>query len=269
MIELKHYEEVTQIRMSREVDGKPHYWVAAYLVDGLLIDTGCSYTSEELVAYLEEQDVKIVVNTHHHEDHVGANALIKERLGLKIYAHREAIPLIERPPRLTPYREFKWGRPQPSEVTALDGSIETRNFRFEVIETPGHCPGHVTIVELSKGWCFTGDLYVGERLKIAGPENDIAALVSSWRKLIDLSTGRLVLFTALRTVEKNGRAALQKSIQWFETLDRNAKSLAAKGMPVPAIVDELFGGESAFHRLTSGQFSSSNLVRLLLNSQIR
>ena len=41
MIESQDYAGVTQIRMSREFDGKPVYWVAAYLVDGLLIDTGC------------------------------------------------------------------------------------------------------------------------------------------------------------------------------------------------------------------------------------
>jgi hypothetical protein len=42
MIETASFEEVTQIRMSREIGGKPVYWVSAYLVDGLLIDTGRS-----------------------------------------------------------------------------------------------------------------------------------------------------------------------------------------------------------------------------------
>jgi len=49
MIEIAQFEEVTQIRMSRVIDGVPIYWVSAYLVDGLLIDTGCSYTAEEII----------------------------------------------------------------------------------------------------------------------------------------------------------------------------------------------------------------------------
>jgi len=53
VIETAEFEQVTQIRMSRELDGKPVYWVAAHLVDGLLIDTGCSHTSQELASFLE------------------------------------------------------------------------------------------------------------------------------------------------------------------------------------------------------------------------
>jgi len=49
MIETTVFEGITQIRMSREIGGNPVYWVAAYLVDGLLVDTGCSYTAENLV----------------------------------------------------------------------------------------------------------------------------------------------------------------------------------------------------------------------------
>jgi hydroxyacylglutathione hydrolase len=268
VIEIRRYEEVIQIRMSRQIDGKPCYWVAAYLVDGLLIDTGCSYTSGELLNYLQDQEVNVVVNTHHHEDHVGANALLKKRLGVEIHAHHAAVPLIKCPPALARYRETTWGSPEPSEVTALNGYIETRNFRFEVIETPGHCRGHVSLVELSKGWCFTGDLYIGKRLKIAGSENDMAAMISSMKRLLRLDTDRLILFTALRTVEQKGRAALETSIQWFETLAFNVKRMNSRGMSVPSMVDELFGGESVFDRITGGQFSSSHLVRLLLDAPI-
>jgi hypothetical protein len=50
MMKVNHFEEVTQVRMGREIEefgGQVLYWVAAYLVDGLLIDTGCKYTSDE------------------------------------------------------------------------------------------------------------------------------------------------------------------------------------------------------------------------------
>ena len=55
MIETSQFEDVVQIRMSRVIDGVPVYWVSAYLVDGLLIDTGCSYTAEELAAHLRNK----------------------------------------------------------------------------------------------------------------------------------------------------------------------------------------------------------------------
>jgi glyoxylase-like metal-dependent hydrolase (beta-lactamase superfamily II) len=66
-------------------------------VDGLLIDPGCSYTAGELMSYLEKHPPKWGVNTHYHEDHMGGNRLIRERFGINIYAHPEAVPLIGRP----------------------------------------------------------------------------------------------------------------------------------------------------------------------------
>jgi len=253
--------------MSREVDGKPYYWVAAYLVDGLLIDTGCSLTSEEFMAYVTTQEVRLVVNTHYHEDHVASNRLLQERLGVEVYAHRDAVPLIRRPPRIARFREFTWGLPQPSDVKSLDGFLETGDFRFEVVETPGHCPGHVTLVERSKGWCFTGDLYIGERPKVAGLENDISATVASMRKLVELDIDGLILFTALRTVRRNGRSALLKAINWFETLACSVKAMGDKGVPIPVMVNELFGGESVFFKISGGELSCANMVQLLLNAQ--
>jgi glyoxylase-like metal-dependent hydrolase (beta-lactamase superfamily II) len=104
MLEATHFEEVTQIRMSRELEGKAVYWVAAHLVDGLLVDTGCSHTAGELVDFLGEEDLRLVVNTHPHEDHTGADQEIMARFGVDIYAHPRSIPLIADRLELHPYR---------------------------------------------------------------------------------------------------------------------------------------------------------------------
>ena len=74
MLEINEFEEITQIKLSRELNGKPLYRVAAYLVDGLLIDTGCSYTSAELVSLLRDKKITQVINTHFHEVHVGTHS---------------------------------------------------------------------------------------------------------------------------------------------------------------------------------------------------
>ena len=66
MIESNYFEEVMQIKMGRDIEGQVFYWVAAYLVDGLLIDTGCMYTAEELVDFLEGKTLNLAVNTHYH-----------------------------------------------------------------------------------------------------------------------------------------------------------------------------------------------------------
>jgi len=46
--------DVTEIKMGRSLDGETAlYWVAAYLIDGILIDTGCDYTKNELAEFLD------------------------------------------------------------------------------------------------------------------------------------------------------------------------------------------------------------------------
>jgi len=151
MIEIADFEEVTRIRMSREVDGKPVYWVAAYLVDGLLVDTGCAHTADELVAALEGRRLDLVVNTHFHEGHVGADRAIMERFGVPVLAHRDSVPRIGLAPELNPYQEYVWGYPQPASVSTLGAQVDTAAYHFEVIETPGHSAGHVALFERAKG----------------------------------------------------------------------------------------------------------------------
>ena len=56
--------------MDSEINGRVYYSVAAYLLDDLLIDTGCHNTCWELVDFLTDKGVSLAVNTHHHIDHI-------------------------------------------------------------------------------------------------------------------------------------------------------------------------------------------------------
>src|SRR5450756_2547336 len=124
-----------RFRMSLAVDGKPVYWVAAYLVDGLLIDTDCSHTARELADCLEGRGLRMVVNTHYHEDHVGANRVIIERFGVPILAHPDSVPRINQVPVLHPYQEYVWGYPEPVEVSALGEEVPVSYTHLRAHET--------------------------------------------------------------------------------------------------------------------------------------
>jgi glyoxylase-like metal-dependent hydrolase (beta-lactamase superfamily II) len=82
MIETRRLNGVTQIKMARKINGKPSYWVSAYLVDGLLIDTGCSHCADEFAGCFDRGEVNLAVNTHYHEDHVGANKQLQYKFGI-------------------------------------------------------------------------------------------------------------------------------------------------------------------------------------------
>ncbi|MDH7478586.1 MAG: MBL fold metallo-hydrolase [Syntrophomonadaceae bacterium] len=266
MLEINNYQGVVQIRMSRVMDGKPLYWVAAYLIDGLLIDTGCRHTAEELAQYLEGRQLKFAVNTHYHEDHVGGNSILQQKYGLSIFAHQAAVDLISQVPELYPYQELVWGCPEPTVVDCIPQTISTEHHQFQVIETPGHCPGHIALFERKKGWCFTGDLFVGEKPKIIRREENIWEIIASMNRLRQLETEQLILFTSLGTIIEDGKNALAGCVQYLQDLGGKAAALREQGLAEDDIVQELFGGENQFFlQFTNGQFSSMNLIRSLLN----
>ena len=268
MIGANYFEEVMQIKMGRDIEEQVLYWVAAYLVDGLLIDTGCKYTAEELVEFLEDKNLKMAVNTHYHEDHVGANSMLKKKYGIPIFASRVSVPLINQVPKLHPYQEMVWGYPEPSEVDCLPGRIETEHFHFNVIDTPGHCKGHVALVEPEKGWCFSGDLFVSQKPTVVRPEEDITQIVRSMKKLIGLKTDRLILFTSVGNVVQDGCQALQSCVDYLQDLSQKAKQLEKQGLSICAIRDRLLGGENHLAAVTDGDFSSENLIRAVLGADI-
>lgn len=268
MLEFDHFEDVVQIKMSTEMDGKPLYWVAAYLVDGLLIDTGCAHTCDEFVNYLKDQHIETAVNTHYHEDHIAANKRLQQTRTLNIFAHPKSVPLINTVLPLISYQELVWGYPEPSEVLPLGSRIASTRYEFEVIETPGHCDGHVALVELSKGWCFSGDLFISENLKVIRPAENIAQIVSSMEILLALDTPRLVLFTSLGQIIPEGRHALKNCVSYLKEKSYEAWQLQEKGYTVEAIMHDLFGDESSLAALTDKQFSSINLVRSLLQMHV-
>jgi len=264
MIETSRFEDVLQVRMSREIDGAPAYWVSAYLVDGLMIDTGCSYTAEELAAYLKGEKIDLIVNTHFHEDHIGGNRLVQDMCRGTIYAHPESIPLIGKEAVLHPYQETVWGYPVPTEAKPLPKVIEAGRFRYDVLETPGHSAGHVCLVEKERGWCFSGDIFARETLKFIRPEEDMGQTVRSMKRLVDLETERLVLFTSVGKIIEDGRDALRGCIGYLEDLSARAKDLKGKGHVVEEIIEILFGGEHDFALFTNGQYTAENLVRSVL-----
>jgi len=265
MLTIERLGEITQFRMSQVINGVPVYWVAAYLVDGALIDTGCAHTAKEFLSALSKHDVRQVINTHFHEDHVGANKALQNK-GLPLYAHPDSIPLIAKKIELLPYQELVWGYPEPSITQPLPEEIKTTSCRFQVIETPGHSVGHVALFEPDQRWLFSGDIFAREKPKVLRADENIGQAILSMKKLAALPGDKLTMLTSVGKVIDDGRTALQICIAYLEELAMQAKQLHEQGKETVAIVDELFGEEHTFAHLTGGHYSSANLINSLLKT---
>jgi len=265
MLTATEYEQVTQIKMSRYPEFRPATYVSAYLVDSLLIDSGLAHTAEELADFLKDKAVKTIVNTHYHEDHISANALLKERYGAELLAHPLAINRINKPATLYPYQEEVWGYPIPTQAKEIGDSVSTQHFHFEVIHTPGHSPDHICLFEKSHGWLFSGDLFTTIHPNVARPEENQWQIIASLKKVKDLMPQ--ALFPAPGRIISEPIATLEQTIQYLEDLGHRVMELSDKGLSPVEIRQQIFGDEAPIAELTQQQFSSENLVKSYLKKE--
>lgn len=255
---------VVRLRVARRIPGLSPYFTAAYWVDGLLVDTGCAHTAGQLTSALEHWRVDQAVNTHSHEDHIGANAEVQDLFRCPILAHPDALPILADPrlQSLQPYRRLFWGWPGPSQGKPIGGRVYTEQFRFQVIHTPGHSPDHVCLFEPTQGWLFSGDAFIGGQERALREDYDVQATIASLKALAELPVE--TIFSGSGTVRANGRQALQDKIASLEELGERIRSLRDEGLSPRRIRRHLLGSEPAITYLTLGHFSGMHLVHSYL-----
>ncbi len=129
----------------------------------VIIDPGCHTPSEvdELLGFIDLHQLEplMVVNTHGHIDHIMGNEAVKRHYGIQVAAHPEVKNDILR----SRQQAMMFGLPMVEEcklpeVDLTDGElIKVGNSTLEVLCTPGHAKGSVSLYAMAEGWVFTGD----------------------------------------------------------------------------------------------------------------
>jgi glyoxylase-like metal-dependent hydrolase (beta-lactamase superfamily II) len=124
----------------------------------------------------------LIINTHGHFDHVGANHFLAERSGAPIAIHRGDLPLLRRAAEHAAL--FGLGAvPSPEPATVLDGGemLQIGKIALQVIHTPGHSPGGICL--LAEGHLFSGDaLFAGSIGRTDLPGGDTDQLIAVIRE---------------------------------------------------------------------------------------
>ncbi len=264
MLEVEQHGSVVKFCAARAIMGRTFYHTAAYWVDGLLIDTACAFTAQELLEAVALLPVEQIVNTHCHEDHIGGNGLLQQTRGALIWAHPLALPVLADPrlQYLQLYQRFFWGWPQPSQGSPVGEQVGTTHYRFQVIHTPGHSPDHICLYEPQQGWLFTGDTYIGGQDRAARPDYDIYAVIASLRKLAALPS--TWLFPGSGTIRANPAVDIQHKISYLEELGAEVRRLREMGLAIDVIKRRLLGPEPKITYLTQGHFRGSHLIKAYL-----
>lgn len=270
MIVRNDYGEVTQLVLNIDLEGQTAYTMAIYYVDGILIDTGPLKQREEFLPFLDALDVEKVVNTHHHEDHIGNNPLFNEK-GISIFAHPEGVPLINDTslwtPQLLYYQRLFFETPPSSLCSPIEDFIDGRKYRFRVIHTPGHAPDHIALLEEQNGWLFTGDLFRSVKVTHLRRNEDFDLTMSSLEHLMNYDFQ--AIFCSGGRVYEPGMDKLREKIEWTENLQVNALRLKREGLDHEAIRDQLLGPENIMAQFTEGDYTKLNMIEAVLNSTMK
>lgn len=269
MLRTSSFDEVTRFDCARTLLGRGRYWTSAYLIDGLLVDTGCAHTAREFDQALSGTPVVHILSTHSHEDHIGANGLLQRtNPQVLLSAHPLALPILadpQRTQRLHPYRQLFWGMPDPCHAQPVaDGAvIETAHYAFRVIYTPGHSPDHLCLYEPMQGWLFTGDLFVGGQDRSLRAGYDIVQIIASLKRIAELPSSRL--FPASARVRDKPQEVLAAKISYLEELGEKIRELKQQGRTVKEIVRSLCGASMPIEWITLGNVTREHLVRSYLS----
>ncbi len=128
--------------------------------EGVLVDAPAE--AGKILEFSEGVDLKFLLLTHSHIDHIGAVSELEKELKIPVGAH----PL-----------DVKNLTSQP-EVRLVDGSnVSFGNLRMKVLHTPGHTPGSLCFILGS--YLFSGDTIFPEGPGKTGTPSDFKQIVES------------------------------------------------------------------------------------------
>ncbi len=173
-----------------------------YLADcgdggAVVVDPGAG--AGEMLDVIEEEglDVRAVLLTHAHLDHVEGVASVVEATGAPLYLHPEARDHYEALPDQAASFGVSLDSPPPPDRDLEHGErLELGACAFEVRHAPGHAPGHVLFWAEEAGLAFTGDLvFRGSIGRTDLPGGDFRTLMESIREQLLTLPDETTLYT--------------------------------------------------------------------------
>jgi glyoxylase-like metal-dependent hydrolase (beta-lactamase superfamily II) len=255
-----HYYRFSVYRLGNNVQT-----VYAFLLDDLLIDTAQRHNRDNILAVAKQHDVQKIILTHHHEDHSGNVAHLMNELNVDAYAHPKTVAILSDGYKISPLGRLLNGEVERANLKPLlesDG-IQTKNYTLQPIYTPGHCIDHYCYYEKNKGFLFSGDLYVADKIKYFAPYESMFTQIESIKKLLALDFD--TLFCSHNPKVTGGKQRLQNKLQFFEDFVGKVSNYYHEGKKSKEIFTLMNMKENYYYKvITAGNFTAENMVKSVL-----
>jgi len=170
----------------------------------LLVDVGFPHAIDQLSDHLaavghDWDAVWGVLLTHQDGDHASAAAAVRERADPVVFAHPECAPYVDG--RLDPIKSDTGDRypSVPVDVEVTDGTtVRTVAGPMEVVFTPGHAPGHLSLYFPEEKLLLAADALTASGDALAGPSEEFTlemdAAIDSVGHLADYDVERTLCY---------------------------------------------------------------------------
>ena len=150
--------------------------------------------SQTLLDAVKGLNLKYIVNTHGHGDHIGGNKFLKENTQAKLAIHELDASMLNDPNQNL---STHWGAQLVSasaDIKLKDGdSLQLGNKKIAVIHTPGHSRGGICL--LVEDLLFCGDtLFAGSIGRTDLPGGDYATLINAIKTKLLILNGNTKVF---------------------------------------------------------------------------
>ncbi|MDO9515991.1 MAG: MBL fold metallo-hydrolase [Syntrophales bacterium] len=186
-----------------------------------LIDPGLMVFLPDLLKRMEEdgidpEKIRYIINTHSHPDHFEASGAFNNNPEIQIGMHRDGIAFLN---DIGGHMYGMFGLDTPKVDMGMvleEGPVKLGNEDFEIVHTPGHSPGSISLYWPSRKALFSGDVIFDQnigRTDFPGGSGDLLkkSILALSRLEIDyLLPGHMGIIVGNENVKRNFQLVIER-----------------------------------------------------------
>lgn len=179
-------------------------------LNAMVIDPGFrGGEGEKILEEIDRQDlrIKFIVNTHGHMDHISGNGMLKQATGAEILIHKnDASMLVDPRKNLSRMLGLTVISPPADRLLSEGDIVEVGLLQLEVVHTPGHSSGSISLYCESEGVVFTGDtLWAGTVGRTDLADSSFKDLMCSLRDKLMILPDHTIVYPGHGEITEIGR----------------------------------------------------------------